>query len=77
MGRPVLTIILGAECRDSAPESHYAAFAWFSPYLAMSVVSKALCGTDYAHHQDFSLSAERWRKRFVEMLNETHGAGWS
>lgn len=52
-------------------ESHYARFAWLSPYLAMSVVSKALCGTDYAHHRDFSRAAERWRKRFIEMLNES------
>ena len=52
-----------------------------SPDIAMSSVSKSLCGTDFAHHRDFGQSAESWRKRFVTMLNETFAedagaAGW-
>ena len=62
-------------------EGHFKTFGWLSPYIAMSSVSKALCGTDFAHHRDFGQSAERWRKRFVTMLNETFAedagaAGW-
>jgi ABC-2 type transport system permease protein len=52
-------------------EQHYAGFGLLSPYVAMSAVSKALCGTDFEHHQDFSRAGERWRKSFVEMLNKT------
>lgn len=63
-------------------EKHYVGFGWVSPYVAMSAVSKALCGTDFEHHQDFSRGAEKWRKSFVEMLNDTFvkesgGEGWN
>lgn len=63
-------------------ESHYVGFGWLSPYVAMSAVSKALCGTDYAHHSAFSHAAEGWRKSFIEMLNQSFAnqagrAGWN
>ena len=61
------------------------AIAWaglLSPFVAMRTLSAGLCGTDYAHHRDFTNAVEDWRKSFVAYLNtsfaENAGAeGWN
>ena len=55
---------------------------WLSPTLAMRTLSAGLCGTDYAHHRNFTNHVEDWRKEFVTYLNnafaENAGSdGWN
>ncbi|MEM7232264.1 MAG: DUF3526 domain-containing protein [Planctomycetota bacterium] len=41
-----------------------------SPLLGLRSASMAFSGTDFAHHRDFSVAAEAYRRDFVRVLNE-------
>ena len=56
--------------RMTIQEKVGAAVGLLSPYVAMRNLSAGLCGTDLAHHQHFSAHTEKWRKSFVDYLNE-------
>ncbi|MDD9934965.1 MAG: DUF3526 domain-containing protein, partial [Myxococcales bacterium] len=56
--------------RVTAQERAGAVVGLLSPYAAMRNLSAGLCGTDLAHHQHFAAYTERWRKGFVEYLND-------
>ncbi len=56
--------------RISLQEQAAAAVGLLSPYAMMRNLSAGFCGTDLAHHQHFATYAQRWRKRFVNFLNE-------
>lgn len=45
---------------------------WFSPLLAVAEASRALAGTDLAHHHRFLQEAEALRYAFVQGLNRLH-----
>ncbi len=45
-----------------------------APLLGLRSASVALAGTDFTHHRHFSLAAEDHRRKFVGMLNNSHGA---
>lgn len=47
-------------------------YAWFSPALAVSFVSRALAATDLAHYHRFQKEAEQVRYDFVQGLNRAH-----
>ena len=66
----------------SAQEKMIALGGWLSPTLAMRTLSAGLCGTDYAHHRNFTNEVEKWRKDFVKYLNDAFAenagaAGWN
>jgi ABC-2 type transport system permease protein len=44
--------------------------AMVAPFLAIRSISMGLSGTDFAHFRDFSVAAERYRRYFIEVLNE-------
>jgi ABC-2 type transport system permease protein len=45
---------------------------WFTPLLAVAEASRALAGTDLAHHHRFLNEAEALRYGFVQALNRVH-----
>lgn len=45
---------------------------WFTPLLAVTEVSRAVAGTDLAHHHRFLQEAEALRYAFVQGLNKLH-----
>jgi ABC-2 type transport system permease protein len=49
-----------------------ARFGWASPQLALAGASRALAGTDLAHHHRFLRAAEALRYDFVQGLNRVH-----
>jgi ABC-2 type transport system permease protein len=46
--------------------------AWGNPYLAVRLLSMALCGTDIRAAADFDRQAEDYRFRLAQRLNELH-----
>ncbi len=49
-----------------------AGHGWFSPLLAVAEASRAVAGTDLAHHHRFLQEAEALRYTFVQGLNRIH-----
>lgn len=49
-----------------------ARFGWFTPLLAVADASRAVSGTDLAHHHRFLREAEALRYAFVQGLNQVH-----
>jgi ABC-2 type transport system permease protein len=45
---------------------------WFTPLLAVAEASRAVAGTDLAHHHRFLQEAEALRYAFVQGLNKLH-----
>lgn len=48
------------------------AWGWLTPWLAVAEASRALAGTDLAHHHRFLHEAEALRYDFVQGLNRVH-----
>jgi ABC-2 type transport system permease protein len=76
-GEKKLTDVLNkhAEIRmstEATQEQAISSFAWFSPALAISVVSRTLAGTDLTHYHRFQREAEQVRYAFVQGLNRAH-----
>ena len=66
---------LGA--RYHAQESALRLFAFASPAVVTATLSRALAGTDRAHHEAFTAAAEAHRRVMIKMLNDDfmHHAG--
>lgn len=60
---------MAAEARQAAVLS---AHGWFTPLLAVADASRAVAGTDLAHHHRFLQEAEALRYAFVQGLNKVH-----
>ncbi len=60
---------MAAETRQAAV---LAAGGWFTPLLAVAHASRAVAGTDLAHHHRFLQEAEALRYAFVQGLNRLH-----
>lgn len=60
---------LSAETRQAQA---LAGHGWFTPALALAEASRALAGTDLAHHHRFLQEAESLRYAFVQGLNRVH-----
>lgn len=60
---------MAAETRQAAV---LASHGWITPLLAVSEASRALAGTDLAHHHRFLQEAEALRYAFVQGLNKVH-----
>jgi ABC-2 type transport system permease protein len=60
---------MAAESRQAAV---LAAHGWFTPLLAVAELSRAVAGTDLAHHHRFLREAEALRYAFVQGLNRVH-----
>jgi ABC-2 type transport system permease protein len=60
---------MAAETRQAAA---LAAHGWFTPMLAVAEASRAVAGTDLAHHHRFLQEAEALRYEFVQGLNKVH-----
>ena len=58
-----------AETRQAAV---LAGHGWFTPLLAVADASRAVAGTDLAHHHRFLQEAEALRYAFVQGLNRLH-----
>ncbi len=58
-----------AEARQAAV---LASHGWFTPLLAVAEASRAVSGTDLAHHHRFLQEAEALRYAFVQSLNKVH-----
>ena len=58
-----------AETRQAAV---LAGHGWFTPLLAVADASRAVAGTDLAHHHRFLQEAEALRYAFVQGLNKLH-----
>ncbi len=58
-----------AENRQQAVLAHH---GWLTPLLAVAGASRALAGTDLAHHHRFLQEAEALRYSFVQGLNRVH-----
>lgn len=58
-----------AEARQAAV---LAGHGWFTPRLAVAEASRAVAGTDLAHHHRFLQEAEALRYAFVQGLNKVH-----
>lgn len=52
-----------------AQDRRFAALSWFSPAIALSALSPALTGTDFAQHRQFIDAAERYRRELVNAMN--------
>jgi ABC-2 type transport system permease protein len=64
-----------ADRRMAAEQGQAAALArhgWVTPVLALAGASRALAGTDLAHHHRFLRQAEALRYDFVQELNRVH-----
>lgn len=69
------TLNAHAQVRMAAEDRQAAVLAragWFTPVLAIAELSRALAGTDLAHHHRFLLEAEALRYAFVQGLNRVH-----
>lgn len=60
---------MDAESRQAAA---LASVGWITPLLAVADASRALAGTDLAHHHRFLQEAEALRYAFVQGLNKVH-----
>lgn len=60
---------MAAETRQAAV---LASHGWFTPLLAVAEASRAVAGTDLAHHHRFLQEAEALRYAFVQGLNRLH-----
>jgi ABC-2 type transport system permease protein len=60
---------MATETRQAAA---LAAHGWFTPMLAVAEASRAVAGTDLAHHHRFLQEAEALRYAFVQGLNKVH-----
>ena len=60
---------MAAETRQAAA---LAAHGWLTPLLAVADASRAVAGTDLAHHHRFLQEAEALRYAFVQGLNKVH-----
>ena len=60
---------MAAETRQAAA---LASVGWFTPLLAVAEASRAVAGTDLAHHHRFLQEAEALRYAFVQGLNKVH-----
>lgn len=60
---------MAAETRQAAA---LASVGWFTPLLAVAEASRAVAGTDLAHHHRFLKEAEALRYAFVQGLNKVH-----
>lgn len=60
---------MAAETRQAAV---LAGHGWFTPLLAVAEASRAVAGTDLAHHHRFLQEAEALRYAFVQGLNRVH-----
>lgn len=60
---------MAAETRQAAA---LASAGWMSPLLAVAEASRAVAGTDLAHHHRFLREAEALRYAFVQGLNQVH-----
>lgn len=58
-----------AETRQAAVLANQ---GWFTPFLAVAEASRAVAGTDLAHHHRFLQEAEALRYAFVQGLNKVH-----
>ncbi|MEM9387433.1 MAG: DUF3526 domain-containing protein [Pseudomonadota bacterium] len=56
--------------RYRAQESVVRSFSLLSPSLPTTSLSRALAGTDRAHHEAFTEAAETRRRQMIKMLNE-------
>ena len=76
-GEQKLTETLNRYARaQAAAETRQAAVlanqGWFTPFLAVAEASRAVVGTDLAHHHRFLQEAEALRYAFVQGLNKVH-----
>jgi ABC-2 type transport system permease protein len=60
---------MAGETRQAAALS---VFGWLTPLLAVADTSRAVSGTDLAHHHRFLREAEALRYAFVQGLNKVH-----
>ena len=60
---------MAAETRQAVVLAHH---GWFTPLLAVADASRAVAGTDLAHHHRFLQEAEALRYAFVQGLNRVH-----
>ncbi|MBL8308734.1 MAG: DUF3526 domain-containing protein [Rubrivivax sp.] len=60
---------MAAEARQAAA---LAVHGWLTPLLAVAEASRAVAGTDLAHHHRFLREAEALRYAFVQGLNKVH-----
>lgn len=60
---------MAAEARQAAVLSRH---GWLTPMLAVADASRAVAGTDLAHHHRFLREAEALRYAFVQGLNQVH-----
>ncbi|WP_370979378.1 DUF3526 domain-containing protein [Agaribacterium sp. ZY112] len=58
--------------RESEQEKLIGNYAWLTPMLAISFVSRAIAGTDLEHYHRFQKEAEALRFSFVQGLNQAH-----
>jgi ABC-2 type transport system permease protein len=77
VGEQKLTETLNRYARtQAAAETRQAAVlarqGWFTPLLAVAEASRAVAGTDLAHHHRFLQEAEAMRYAFVQGLNKLH-----
>ena len=77
VGEQKLTETLNRYARaQAAAETRQAAVlanqGWFTPFLAVAEASRAVVGTDLAHHHRFLQEAEVLRYAFVQGLNKVH-----
>lgn len=77
VGEQKLTETLNRHARaQAAAETRQAAAlagqGWFTPLLAVAEASRAVAGTDLAHHHRFLQEAEALRYAFVQGLNKLH-----
>ena len=77
IGEQKLTETLNRYARaQAAAETRQAAAlarqGWFTPLLAVAEASRAVAGTDLAHHHRFLQEAEALRYTFVQGLNKLH-----
>lgn len=57
---------------ERAQAAVLARHGWLSPPLALAAASRAIAGTDLAHHHRFLEEAEAMRFAFVQGLNQVH-----
>jgi len=53
-----------------AQNAYQRARSWLAPLAALQPLSRALAGTDFAHHRDFVESAETYRRVIQDTMNE-------
>jgi ABC-2 type transport system permease protein len=76
-GEQRLTETLNAHARarmaaEAAQAQALSAHGWWVPVLAVAHASRALAGSDLAHHHRFQEEAEALRYQFVQGLNRVH-----